>query len=182
MANIRRLGIRDYVRVHSMYESMSNETRWKFHPSHILARWPHEIQWVPFQVALLISLISFHRVILKLCPRICILMVGAYCQEKLVGVVFLSGSKHLSNGTLVSNLSIGIMDKYQGKGIGTALMGRIASEACLVNISTIRLNVQDDNKRAKGLYRKYGFTVISTQKEHYKGCKYNNERMEVVLK
>ena len=96
---VRQLGIMDYIPTHSMYESMSEESRRLFHPDHILASRPHEIQWFLFQLLLILSLTPIRQILLTIVPRAATIMIGAYYHNKLVGIAFMSGTSFLPDGT-----------------------------------------------------------------------------------
>lgn len=50
----------------------------------------------------------------------------------------------------------------RGKGIGTALLDAITHEACHRGYTEVRLDVIDQNHRARALYEREGFTAIGT--------------------
>jgi len=179
---VRQLGIMDYIPAHDMYESMSEKSRWLFHPDHILTGRPHEIQWFLFQLLLIISLTPIRQILLTIVPRAAIVMMGAYFHGKMVGLAFMSGISSLPDGTRVSGMGIGVVDSYQNMGIGTLLMLKIIATARTENISRIRLTVQNINSRAIRMYVKYGFQVISDYNERYKGVIIEGKLMEVQLK
>jgi ribosomal protein S18 acetylase RimI-like enzyme len=51
----------------------------------------------------------------------------------------------------------------RGSGVGTALLEAICSEAHRQKLSRVRLDVIDTNPRAKALYGRFGFQVISRE-------------------
>lgn len=59
-------------------------------------------------------------------------------------------------------ISISVRKSAWGKGIGTRLMEELISRARQFSMEIISLEVRSDNKRAIGLYRKFGFEAIGT--------------------
>lgn len=57
-------------------------------------------------------------------------------------------------------IKIYIDENQQGKGIGKALMEVMLKHPRLNGIENIYLDVYDENKKAIGLYEKYGFKII----------------------
>jgi ribosomal-protein-alanine N-acetyltransferase len=61
-------------------------------------------------------------------------------------------------------VTIGVHPRYQGRGIGTALL--LAAERAL-GVSRIRLTVRRSNARAISLYERTGYTWVSTYRRYY---------------
>lgn len=59
---------------------------------------------------------------------------------------------------------IAVATEARGLGIGTALLEAIVREAGNRNLKTVRLDVIDSNPRARALYERFGFAVMSTEK------------------
>lgn len=70
----------------------------------------------------------------------------------------------MRNGTLKTkhraSIAIGILQKYWGFGIGTAMMGEIFSVAREQGIAQLELDYVEGNERACGLYEKMGFVHV----------------------
>lgn len=65
------------------------------------------------------------------------------------------------------NLGMAVRTEWQGKGVGSALMGAIVDLADnWLNIFRLELTVYTDNERAIALYRKYGFEIEGTHKAY----------------
>ena len=60
-------------------------------------------------------------------------------------------------------LGISVRKAYWQKGIGSALMERLIAFAAQCGYEQVELTVASKNKRALGLYHKYGFTVYGTR-------------------
>jgi len=54
-------------------------------------------------------------------------------------------------------LGMGIVDGFRGQGIGSALMRATLARARRRGLTRVELTVRVDNRRAIGLYRKFGF-------------------------
>jgi len=61
----------------------------------------------------------------------------------------------------IAIVDISILPEYQGRGLGTAVLGRTINDAKLA-AKTIRLRVDRMNFRAARLYRLLGFEVVSS--------------------
>lgn len=57
-----------------------------------------------------------------------------------------------------------IMKEYQGKGFGEMLLDKIVLLCERIKLNKIELSVRHSNDKAINLYRKYGFNVISQDK------------------
>jgi putative acetyltransferase len=65
------------------------------------------------------------------------------------------------------NIGMAVPSKWQGKGVGTALMGAIVDIADnWLNVFRLELTVYVDNERAIALYRKFGFDLEGTHKAY----------------
>ena len=62
---------------------------------------------------------------------------------------------------------VSIRKELQGKGLSKILMDDFFSRINNLDIKTITLEVRVSNKKAIGLYEKYGFKNISTRKKYY---------------
>jgi putative acetyltransferase len=64
-------------------------------------------------------------------------------------------------------IGIGVVGAWQGKGVGSALLGAIVDLADnWLNVFRLELTVYADNERAIALYRKFGFETEGTHKAY----------------
>ncbi|MGN0542841.1 MAG: GNAT family N-acetyltransferase [Acutalibacteraceae bacterium] len=62
---------------------------------------------------------------------------------------------------------------YQGRGFGKMLLETVLAELKLQGYSEVTVGVEDDNARARYIYKKYGFiTRVARIKENYQGDSY----------
>ena len=66
------------------------------------------------------------------------------------------------------NLAISVRKPYWGNGIGSEMMRRLIAFAKESGAEVISLEVRSDNKRAKALYRKFGFTRYGVYEKFFK--------------
>jgi len=63
------------------------------------------------------------------------------------------------------SIGMAVRDDWQGKGVGTALMGAALDLADnWLNLSRIELQVYADNSAAVGLYKRFGFEIEGTHR------------------
>jgi alpha-mannosidase/GNAT superfamily N-acetyltransferase len=67
------------------------------------------------------------------------------------------------------SIGICVSDKYQGKGVGKALLGKLVEEAEKWGKKGLRLITMKDNVRAIALYKKFGFYIVGETKEDPRG-------------
>lgn len=82
----------------------------------------------------------------------------ALVGNKVVGM----GGLYIADGrhSHIGSLFLGVKEKFQGRGIGSALLRTLLMTAdFLVGLHRIQLNVFSDNQPALSLYRKFGFEV-----------------------
>jgi [ribosomal protein S18]-alanine N-acetyltransferase len=65
-----------------------------------------------------------------------------------------------------------VIPELRGQRLGEELLVRLLDEAIAHGASWITLEVRESNDPAQRLYRKYGFTVVSTRRGYYSD---NNE-------
>lgn len=67
----------------------------------------------------------------------------------------------------VGSLGMGVKDKYQGLGVGSALLKTVIdlSDKWL-NLKRLELSVYTDNERAISLYKKFGFEIEGESKDY----------------
>jgi ribosomal-protein-alanine N-acetyltransferase len=68
--------------------------------------------------------------------------------------------------------TIAVVPELRGQRLGEELLVRLLDEAIAHGASWITLEVRESNDPAQRLYRKYGFTVVSTRRGYYSD---NNE-------
>ncbi len=85
----------------------------------------------------------------------------AQCGEAIAGYG-LGGRDDAGNGWL---LSLGIAPEYQGRRLGTSLIGAVLD--ALADTRAIRLTVLPDNAHALALYAKNGFVTEAYRKDYY---------------
>ena len=80
-------------------------------------------------------------------------------------------------------LGISVRKAYWSKGIGSALMERLTAFAAQCGYEQVELTVESKNKRALGLYIKYGFTVYGTRPHgmKYPDGSYDNDYLMVKM-
>lgn len=85
-----------------------------------------------------------------------------FLEKKLIG--YYSFSKIFDEGN-INNIAV---DKYyQSKGFGKMLIEDMLNMTKKYNINALTLEVADNNNRAIGLYKKYGFIEEGRRKKYY---------------
>lgn len=69
------------------------------------------------------------------------------------------------DGADVTNIAV--LPAYQGYGIGTALVKKLAQEVRMSGAQTLMLEVRRSNERAQHVYNKIGFVVCGERKGYY---------------
>ncbi|MHA7188732.1 ribosomal protein S18-alanine N-acetyltransferase [Arthrobacter sp. MDT2-16] len=64
--------------------------------------------------------------------------------------------------------TIGVLPRFEGQGIGRALLTELLDEARRRGAETVMLEVRADNPRAQELYSRFGFVKIHTRKRYYR--------------
>ncbi len=62
-------------------------------------------------------------------------------------------------------LGMGLVDRFRGKGIGGALMRAALERAKKRGLTRVELTVREDNLRAMGLYKKFGFALEGRKRD-----------------
>jgi GNAT superfamily N-acetyltransferase len=126
------------------------------------------LRWFFGNVLTLCALISprLSKAFMHLQPNESIpyLFIGAFYKKELIGIAFLmiKGKSPLS-----AEVGIGVIDKWQGKGLGSELMGRIIVEARGLGFKKLTLEVYSSNYRGIKLYKKYRFVEKSIRRDHW---------------
>lgn len=66
-----------------------------------------------------------------------------------------------------SVLTIGVASAYQGRGVGSLLLGELLAEAERRGGPPVLLEVRADNERAQRLYERHGFRRIGVRRHYY---------------
>ena len=85
--------------------------------------------------------------------------IGAFWRMALIGLL----SRDIDNDRFLLD-GICVAPQRRGQGIGAALMAEIAAEAARRGYSALRLDVVDDNFRARALYERLGFRAVKQQR------------------
>jgi L-phenylalanine/L-methionine N-acetyltransferase len=94
-------------------------------------------------------------------------MLVALVDGEIVGNAGLHSAGKSPRRAHVMHLGMTVREEWQGKGVGTALMGALTALADgWLNVFRIELTVYTDNERALALYRKFGFVVEGTHKAY----------------
>ncbi|WP_434993290.1 ribosomal protein S18-alanine N-acetyltransferase [Arthrobacter sp. Ld5] len=64
--------------------------------------------------------------------------------------------------------TIGVLPRFEGRGIGRALLTELLHEARRRGADNVMLEVRADNPRAQALYERFGFRRIHTRKKYYR--------------
>jgi ribosomal-protein-alanine N-acetyltransferase len=64
--------------------------------------------------------------------------------------------------------TIGVLPRFEGQGIGRAMLTELLDEARRRGADNVMLEVRADNPRAQQLYTRFGFEKIHTRKTYYR--------------
>lgn len=64
--------------------------------------------------------------------------------------------------------TIGVLPRFEGRGIGRAMLAELLDEARRRGADNVMLEVRADNPRAQVLYTRFGFEKIHTRKKYYR--------------
>ena len=147
---IRALEDDDVAKVQPYFDNLSPATRSKYHPYKFTA---DDIATIARQLH---ADTSAH--------------VGAFCDdgggERMVGHVWYSHEGGYGN----PGLGIGIVDDFQGRGIGQRLMSEIDAVARKRGERRIELSWYSDNLQALRVYSKAGYRIVSRAREGGQIC------------
>jgi L-phenylalanine/L-methionine N-acetyltransferase len=86
---------------------------------------------------------------------------------EIVGLVWLASSSKSARRRHAGSLGMAVHDKWQSKGIGSALVGAMLELADKwLNLSRLELTVYTDNEPGVRLYKKFGFEIEGTHKKY----------------
>ncbi len=156
---IRSFLISDFLLLHKMYSSLSEESKKFFHPSFLEFT---DLKWFLGNLALLLSTsFAFRRFIVYLWPKaVSFSFVAVNAQNELVGFVYLRLEERLVNDSYTSAVGICVRDYFQSAGLGSHLLGLIIALAKKRKIREIFSWVLSENIRSIRLFQKYGFKSI----------------------
>jgi ribosomal protein S18 acetylase RimI-like enzyme len=138
---IKELRKEDGEKLGRFLESLSPETEYFFHP-------------YPLTMS---SAISFAQ-------RDDIYCLVAEEKEEIIGYAWWE-----PKDSELPSIGICVGDKYQGKGVGKALLGKLVEEAGKRGKKGLRLITMKENVRAIALYKKFGFYIVGETKEDPRG-------------
>lgn len=87
-----------------------------------------------------------------------LILIASY-KEEVIG--YLSAFVD-ANESKINKVTLGVLQEYQGRGIGAELIKEMEIWACKVKISSIEMNVMAHNLIALGFYQKLGYKIIGT--------------------
>lgn len=64
--------------------------------------------------------------------------------------------------------TIGVLPRFEGQGIGRAMLTELLAEARRRGADNVMLEVRADNPRAQNLYARFGFEKIHIRKKYYR--------------
>ncbi len=64
--------------------------------------------------------------------------------------------------------TIGVLPRFEGQGIGRAMLTELLAEARRRGADNVMLEVRADNPRAQQLYTRFGFEQIHTRRKYYR--------------
>jgi ribosomal protein S18 acetylase RimI-like enzyme len=176
---IRQLRARDIGSINKLYDLLSNESKRFFHPDFLEKSSPRSLA---VQAALILSTFKMIRIIeLNTIPKLCFLsLVIVDERDKIIGFAFLKFQKRLAHSGHSAELGICINDKYQGGGLGSALMSELLDLGKKQGVEKIFLSVLLDNIKGIRLYSKYGFRTTGKSVDNWKGSKLSSLKMNLL--
>ena len=64
-------------------------------------------------------------------------------------------------------LRIAVLPEYRGRGLSKKLMGRLVEYSRKKGVESLSLEVRESNKKARNLYKSYGFEEETIRKNYY---------------
>lgn len=93
-------------------------------------------------------------------------LMGAEVEGQLVGFLFVRGGS-VKRKRHCAYIVVGILEQYQGKGIGSGLFQELETWAVDSGIVRLELTVMTHNQRALALYTKSGLNLKAPRKNHF---------------
>ena len=109
------------------------------------------------------------------------LMLAAELDGQIIACADVSSHGAKSRVMHRAELGISVRKDYWRRGIGSALMERLIAFAAEAGYEQVELTVESKNRRAIGLYLRYGFTVYGTRPHgmKYPDGSYDNDYLMV---
>lgn len=169
----RQFTITDFIKLHEMYDSLSDESKCYFHPGFLGFRSVNS-RWFLSQILLLSSSICFLKeTLVRVCPRLVFLpLVVISDRNEVAAFGFVKLRGRLANSYFLAELGIVVNTPYQGKGIGSELLENLLTLAKTERIQEIVLTVLRENSKAIRLYEGCGFKKIGKTVEYWRGRNY----------
>ncbi|MCC7563288.1 MAG: GNAT family N-acetyltransferase [Methanobacterium sp.] len=89
----------------------------------------------------------------------------ARSENRILGWAALSRTSHRKVYSGVAEASVYVMEKYQGKGIGTSLLRKLIELSENKEIWTLQAGIFPENKISIDLHKKCGFRVVGTREK-----------------
>jgi ribosomal protein S18 acetylase RimI-like enzyme len=161
---VRELTILDMIKLNRMYDSLSEKSKFYFHPG-ILGVRSIGLRWFLAQIALVFSTQKILRKLLsRIIPKSCFLSVVAInTRNEVVGFAYVEFITRSIGG-----LGIVVKDNYQNKEVGFFLMKYLLNMAIKEGISEIRLTTLSVNVKALRFYEKFGFKIVRETIDKYR--------------
>jgi ribosomal protein S18 acetylase RimI-like enzyme len=156
---IKQASIFDIKKILKMYQSLSYNSKYFFHPPFLDLR-NKQILNLLFRAGLRLSCIPVFRKIqmLALYKSVFLSIIAKDCSDdSIVGYSFIRFTKKIDKKYYEGELGIIVKDNYQNKGIGNRLMHEIINQAKKNKIKIIKLSVVCNNYRAIQLYKNFKF-------------------------
>ena len=145
---IREAFVEDAERLHEFYEKVTSQTPY-------LITKPEEV----------LDVYSERQLIKMYSSMDNRLYLVAFYAANVVGMLKLAGNRR-KRVKHVAELSIAVLEDFQGVGLGSTLMKLSLEWARLHGIKRVELTVIEENRRAIRLYEKFGFQVEGRLKSY----------------
>lgn len=161
--------LKDIVALDQMYDSLSEQTKFFFHPPLFEGKDLHRLIE---KVKLVLSCsLTARKILLKIFPRAVIIPIVAVNKKgKVVGLTYIKIVNWLPRLTYSAVDGTVVTEKYQGKGLGYQMLlvrNKIARAYNIVEIWTYILTL---NTKMLHLVNKLGYKVVAkTKHKHKKG-------------
>ena len=132
-------------------EQMISYLRQTSEETHFMVRYPEECDQTPTAAQKRLQAMKDHERSF---------MLAAFLDGELVGNCGISAMSDHFKMRHRASLGISIKKKAWGLGLGTILIARALEQAKKNGFTQVELGVFSDNERARGLYRKLGFTEM----------------------